>query len=100
MTDKYAGLTLGVDVSQVTNAVKSLQQFKKANDDAKSSVEGFVDTEAIARQQAKQLAEELRRQRAEFRKFRTPLIRQRQKWISCDKRHHSLIPFGKRRSAG
>ncbi|QBZ71364.1 tail length tape-measure protein [Escherichia phage Jahat_MG145] len=69
MADKYAGLTLGVDVSQVTNAVKSLQQFKKANDDAKSSVEGFVDTEAIARQQAKQLAEELRRQRAEFRKI-------------------------------
>lgn len=70
MTDKYAGLTLGVDVSQVTYAVKSLQQLKRANDDAKSSVEGFVDTEAIARQQAKQLAEELRRQRAEFRKIK------------------------------
>lgn len=69
MSEQYAGLTLGVDVSQVSNAVKSLQQFKKANDEAKSSVENFVDTEAVARQQAKQFAEELRRQKAEFKKI-------------------------------
>lgn len=69
MTEKYAGLTLGVDVSQVNNAVKSLQQFKKANDDAKKSVNEFVDSEVVARQQAKQLAEELARQKAEFKKI-------------------------------
>ena len=68
MAEKYAGLTLGVDVSQVNNAVKSLQQFKKANDDAKKSVNEFVDSEVVARQQAKQLAEELARQKAEFKK--------------------------------
>lgn len=69
MAEKYAGLTLGVDVSQVNNAVKSLQQFKKANDDAKKSVNEFVDSEVVARQQAKQLAEELVRQKAEFKKI-------------------------------
>lgn len=69
MAEKYAGLTLGVDVSQVNNAVKSLQQFKKANDDAKKSVNEFVDSEVVARQQAKQLAEELARQKAEFKKI-------------------------------
>ena len=69
MSEKYAGLTLGVDVSQVNNAVKSLQQFKKANDDAKKSVNEFVDSEVVARQQAKQLAEELARQKAEFKKI-------------------------------
>lgn len=67
MAEQYAGLTLGVDVSQVNNAVKSLQQFKKANDDAKNSVENFVDSEVVARQRAKQLAEELARQKAEFK---------------------------------
>ena len=67
MAEKYAGLTLGVDVSQVNNAVKSLQQFKKANDDAKGSVQDFVDTEKVAQQRAKQLAEELARQRSEFK---------------------------------
>lgn len=69
MAEKYAGLTLGVDVSQVNNAVKSLQQFKKANDDAKKSVHEFVDSEVVARQQAKQFAEELARQKAEFKKI-------------------------------
>lgn len=69
MAEKYAGLTLGVDVSQVNNAVKSLQQFKKANDDAKKSVNEFVDSEVVARQQAKQFAEELARQKAEFKKI-------------------------------
>ena len=69
MAEKYAGLTLGVDVSQVNNAVKSLQQFKKAHDDAKKSVNEFVDSEVVARQQAKQLAEELARQKAEFKKI-------------------------------
>ena len=47
MSEQYAGLTLGVDVSQLNNAVKSLQQFKKANDDAKGSVESFVDSEVV-----------------------------------------------------
>uniref|UniRef100_A0A6M5CDM6 Tape measure protein n=1 Tax=Vibrio phage Vc1 TaxID=1480731 RepID=A0A6M5CDM6_9CAUD len=38
MAEQFAGLTLGVDINQVNKAVKSLQEFKKANDDAASGV--------------------------------------------------------------
>ena len=69
MTEKYAGLTLGVDVSQVNNAVKSLKDFKQANDSAKKSVEDFVDQEVVARQRAKDLARELSKQRKEFQEI-------------------------------
>ncbi|QJT70544.1 UNVERIFIED_ASMBLY: hypothetical protein SD1_15 [Shigella phage 2019SD1] len=73
MSEQYAGLTLGVDVSQLNNAVKSLQQFKKANDDAKGSVENFVDSEVVARQRAKQLAEELAKQKQEFKAIQSAI---------------------------
>ena len=73
MSEQYAGLTLGVDVSQLNNAVKSLQQFKKANDDAKGSVESFVDSEVVARQRAKQLAEELAKQKQEFKAIQSAI---------------------------
>lgn len=73
MSEQYAGLTLGVDVSQLNNAVKSLQQFKKANDDAKGSIEGFVDSEVVARQRAKQLAEELAKQKQEFKAIQSAI---------------------------
>lgn len=66
MAEQYAGLSLGVDVSQVNNAVKSLQQFKQANNDATSAVENFVDQEQVAKQRAKELAQELAKQRKEF----------------------------------
>ena len=69
MSEKYAGLTLGVDVSQLNNAVKSLQQFKKANDEAKKGVESFVNEEEIAKQRAKQLADELAKQSREFKRI-------------------------------
>lgn len=73
MSEKYAGLTLGVDVSQVNNAIKSLKQFKDANNQAKSSVEDFVDQEFVARQRAKELAQELSKQRAEFRNIQAAI---------------------------
>lgn len=69
MSEQYAGLTLGVDVSQLNNAVKSLQQFKKANDEAKKGVESFVNEEKIAKQRAKQLADELAKQSREFKRI-------------------------------
>lgn len=69
MSEQYAGLTLGVDVSQLNNAVKSLQQFKKANDEAKKGVESFVNEEEIAKQRAKQLADELAKQSREFKRI-------------------------------
>ena len=69
MSEQYAGLTLGVDVSQLNNAVKSLQQFKNANDEAKKGVESFVNEEEIAKQRAKQLADELAKQSREFKRI-------------------------------
>lgn len=73
MTEKYAGLSLGVDVSQVNNAVKSLRQFKQANDDAKKGVQDFVDQEVVARQRAKDLATELQKQRREFQSIQSAI---------------------------
>lgn len=66
MAEQYAGLTLGVDVQQVNNAVKSLRDFKTASDGAADGLESFVNEEKIARQRAKDLASELAKQRKEF----------------------------------
>ena len=66
MSEQYAGLSLGVDVSQVTFAVKSLKQFKRANEEAAQGVKDFVNEEQIAREQAKRLREEIKRQRQAF----------------------------------
>ena len=66
MAEQYAGLTLGVDVQQVNNAVKSLRDFKTASEGAADGLESFVNEEQIARQRAKDLASELTRQRKEF----------------------------------
>lgn len=67
MAEQYAGLTLGVDVQQVNNAVKSLRDFKTASDGAADGLESFVNEEQIARQRAKDLASELAKQRKEFK---------------------------------
>ena len=66
MAEQYAGLTLGVDVQQVNNAVKSLRDFKNASEGAADCLESFVNEEQIARQRAKDLASELAKQRKEF----------------------------------
>lgn len=66
MAEQYAGLTLGVDVQQVNNAVKSLRDFKTASEGAADGLESFVNEEQIARQRAKDLASELAKQRREF----------------------------------
>lgn len=69
MTEKYAGLTLGVDVSQVNNAVKSLREMKKANDEASKSTENFSDTQRKVGKSARELAREATKQREEFSKI-------------------------------
>lgn len=69
MAEQFAGLTLGVNVEQLNKAVKSLQDFKKANDEAKKGVESFVNEEEIAKQRAKQLADELAKQSREFKRI-------------------------------
>ena len=66
MAEQYAGLSLGVDVSQVNNAVKSLRQFKQANEEAAQGVKSFVNEEQVAREKAKQLSAEVKKQRQAF----------------------------------
>lgn len=57
--ENYAGLALGVDVSQVTKAVKSLKDFEGATDKAADSVGGFLNEAEIAKQKAKEFAQGL-----------------------------------------
>lgn len=66
MAEQYAGLTLGVDVSQVDKAVTSLQQFARANDEAAWAVDDFVNQEVVAKQKAKEFGDQLIKQRKEF----------------------------------
>jgi lambda family phage tail tape measure protein len=73
MAEQFAGLTLGVNVEQLNKAVKSLQDFKQANDGAKKSVEDFVDTEQVAKQRAKELADQLAKQNKEFRNIQSAI---------------------------
>lgn len=58
MADQIAGLTLGVDVSQVQAATKSLKDFKQANNETARSLDDLVTAESLATAKAKQLKSE------------------------------------------
>lgn len=66
MAEQYAGLSLGVDVSQVDRAVKSLREFAKANDGAADSTHEFLNQTEVAKQKAKDHARELSKQAKEY----------------------------------
>jgi lambda family phage tail tape measure protein len=66
MTDKFAGISLAVDVSQIDRAVKSLNEFKQANDNAAGGMRNFVDAENIAKQKARDAAREIQSQRESY----------------------------------
>lgn len=66
MVDKVAGLSLDVDVSTVQRAVKSLREFSKANDQAADSMGSLINESEVAKQKAKEHAEQLKRQRKEY----------------------------------
>ena len=66
MTDKFAGLSLGVDVSQVDKAVKSLDELASANNNAGKSFDSFINAEQVAKQKMKDLNNEVKRQKKEF----------------------------------
>jgi lambda family phage tail tape measure protein len=66
MFDKVAGLSLDVDVSTVQRAVKSLKEFSKANDQAADSMGSLINESEVAKQKAKEHAEQLKRQRKEY----------------------------------
>lgn len=66
MTDKFAGISLGVDVSQVDRAVKSLDELASANNNAGKSFDNFINAEQVAKQKMKDLNNEVKRQKKEF----------------------------------
>lgn len=66
MTDKFAGLSLGVDVSQVDRAVKSLDELASANNNAGKSFDSFINAEQVAKQKMKEFNNEVKRQKKEF----------------------------------
>lgn len=66
MADQYAGLTLGVDVSQVDTAVKSLSDLSKANKEAAKGIDTFVNSEQVARQKLKDFNNEAKAQKKAF----------------------------------
>lgn len=73
MSEKFAGLTLGVDIEQVNRAVKSLRDFRKANDEAAKGVENFEESQATVARQTKQMAQSLKDQRQGFDDIRNAI---------------------------
>lgn len=69
MAEQFAGLALGVDVSQVDNATRSLKRFKEANQEAAKGITEFVDAEQVAKQQAKDHAAEVAKQAKAYREI-------------------------------
>lgn len=70
---EFAGITLGVDVRQVDQGTKSLQEFKRANEQAAAGVSEFVNAEIVAKNQARDTARYLSEQRAAFRQLQTAI---------------------------
>lgn len=70
---EFAGITLGVDVRQVDQGTKSLQEFKRANEQAAAGVSEFVNAELVAKNQARDTARYLSEQRTAFRQLQTAI---------------------------
>ncbi|AEI91241.1 gp41 [Escherichia phage phiEB49] len=70
---EFAGITLGVDVRQVDQGTKSLQEFKRANEQAAAGVSEFVNAELVAKNQARDTARYLSEQRQAFRQLQTAI---------------------------
>ncbi|QLF85367.1 putative minor tail fiber protein [Salmonella virus STSR3] len=91
MAEQFAGLTLGVDINQVNKAVKSLQEFKKANDDAASGVKILKKALLLLVKQNKWLATKTGR-RVRSDKGRNSNV----KCASLSRSQKTLITYGRR----
>jgi lambda family phage tail tape measure protein len=69
MANEVAGITLAVDVRQVQTATQSLEQFKRANEQAAQGVQSFVNAEQVAKNQARDTARYVQEQRVEFQRL-------------------------------
>lgn len=70
---EFAGITLGVDVRQVDQGTKSLQEFKRANEQAAAGVSSFVNAEQVAKTQARDTARYLSEQRSAFQSLQSAI---------------------------
>ncbi|ALJ98894.1 putative tail length tape measure protein precursor [Escherichia phage C119] len=70
---EFAGITLGVDVRQVDQGTKSLQEFKRANEQAAAGVSEFVNAELVAKNQARDTARYLSEQRSAFQSLQSAI---------------------------
>lgn len=66
MAQEVAGLSLGVDVEQVTKAIKSLNDFGKATDKAADSVDDFINHAEVAKIKSREMAKELQEGKRQF----------------------------------
>lgn len=71
MADKVAGLTFGVDVSQVDKAVRSLAELKNQSQQTGAGLQSFADAERRATAQTEEMNRALQRQKQETDKSKT-----------------------------
>lgn len=75
MADKVAGLTFGVDVSQVDKAVRSLAELKNQSQQAGAGLQSLADAERRATAQTEEMNRALQRQKQETDKSKTSFSR-------------------------
>jgi lambda family phage tail tape measure protein len=71
MADKVAGLTFGVDVSQVDKAVRSLAELKNQSQQTGAGLQSFADAEKRATAQTEEMSRALQRQKQEAEKSKS-----------------------------
>lgn len=71
MADKVAGLTFGVDVSQVDKAVRSLAELKNQSQQMGAGLQSLADAEKRATAQTEEMNRALQRQKQETDKSKT-----------------------------
>lgn len=71
MADKVAGLTFGVDVSQVDKAVRSLAELKNQSQQTGAGLQSLADAERRATAQTEEMNRALQRQKQETDKSKT-----------------------------
>ncbi len=75
MADKVAGLTFGVDVSQVDKAVRSLAELKNQSQQTGAGLQSLADAEKRATAQTEEMNRALQRQKQETDKSKTSFSR-------------------------
>lgn len=75
MSDKVAGLTFGVDVSQVDKAVRSLAELKNQSQQTGAGLQSLADAERRATAQTEEMNRALQRQKQETDKSKTSFSR-------------------------